>query len=281
VQRLIGYGLRLDSQLAVPGAVPDDRNGPSDLSILRDPPQSTGDAPVYARTEEGLSFVCPGVASYRIAVQSIRVAPDPGAQADIISGMLVATALPAWLWLRGRFVLHAGAVRLPGGAAIAVAGVSGSGKSTILAQLAAAGAALIGDDTIAFSRDTGALASGLGGGWFAARDDGSARPFVAVDMRQSCTSAAIAAILLLDQRCEGEGGLVRIDPVAAVAALLTYRHRPRVPALLGRTVEVLRDATLLAGTIPFYSWRRRAGVATLTPAEWAMLERIGTGKEIE
>jgi hypothetical protein len=227
VQRLIGYGLRLDAQLAVPGAVPDDRDGPADLSILRDPPQSTGDAPVYARTDAGLCFVCPGVASYRIAAQSIHVAPDPDARPDMITGMLVATALPAWLWLRGRFVLHAGAVRLSGGGAIAIAGASGSGKSTILAQLAAAGAAVI------------------------------------------------------DQRCEGEGGLMRIDPVAAVAALLTHRHRPRVPALLGRTVEVLHDATLLAGTIPLYSWRRRAGVATLTPAEWAMLERIGMGKEIE
>ena len=281
MQRLIGYGLRLDAQLAVSGAVPDDRDGPADLAILRDPPQSTGDAPVYARTDAGLCFVCPGVASYRIAAQSIHVAPDPDARPDMITGMLVATALPAWLWLRGRFVLHAGAVRLSRGGAIAIAGASGSGKSTILAQLAAAGAAVIGDDTIAFSRDTGALASGLGGGWFSARDDGGARPFVAVDMRQSCSGAALAAILLLDQRCEGEGGLMRIDPVAAVAALLTHRHRPRVPALLGRTVEVLHDATLLAGTIPLYSWRRRAGVATLTPAEWAMLERIGMGKEIE
>lgn len=281
MQRLIGYGLRLDSQLAVPGAVPDDRDGPSDLSILLDPPQPTGDAPVYAQTDAGLCFVCPGVARYRIAVQSIRVAPDPDARPDMITGMLVATALPAWLWLRGQFVLHAGAVRLPGGGAIAIAGASGSGKSTILAQLAAAGAALIGDDTIAFSRDTGTQASGLGGGWFATAADESARQFVAVDASQSCTSAAIVAILLLDQRRAGDGGLVRLDPVAAVAALLTHRHRPRVPTLLGRTVEVLRDATLLAGAIPLYSWRRRAGVATLTPVEWAMLERIGMGKEIE
>lgn len=281
MQRLIGYGLRLSSQLAVPGAVPDDRDGPSDLSILRDPPQSTGNAPVYARTDDGLCFVCPGVASYRIAGESIRVAPDPDARPDMITGMLVATALPAWLWLRGRFVLHAGAVRLPGGRAIAIAGPSGSGKSTMLAQLVAAGAALIGDDTIAFSRETGAQASGLGGGWFATRDDAPVRQFVALNARQSCTRAEIAAILLLDLRCAGDGGLARLDPVAAVAALLAHRHRPRVPVLLGGTAEVLRDAALLAGAIPLYSWRRRAGVATLTPAEWAMLERIGMGKEIE
>ncbi|MCA1199403.1 hypothetical protein K9B35_15645 [Sphingomonas sp. R647] len=279
--RLTGYGLRLESQLAVPGAVVDDRDGPPDLVIGLEPPQSTANAPVYALTHDGLCFVCPGVASYRISAHAITVAPDPDAPLDIVPGMLVATALPAWLWLRDRFVLHAGAVRLRGGGALAIAGASGSGKSTILAQLTGAGAALIGDDTIAFSRDTGTRASGLGGGWFAARNAGSGRQFVSVHACQSLASAPIAAILKLDARTEGEACFARLDPVAAVASLLTHRHRPRVPALLGRTAEVLRDATLLAGAIPHYSWRRRAGAAPLTPAEWTLLDRIGMGEEIE
>lgn len=281
MQRLTGYGLRLESQLAVPGAVVDDRGGSPDVAISLEPARSTADAPVYARTPDGLCFVCPGVASYRISAHAITVAPDPDVPPDMVTGMLVATALPALLWLRGRFVLHAGAVRLPGASGLAIAGASGSGKSTILAQLARAGAALIGDDTIAFSSATGTAASGLGGGWFAARTDGSGRTFVAVDAGQSCASAPIAAILLLDPHPEGDGGIVRLDPVAAVTSLLTHRHRPRVPALLGRTAEVLRDATLLAGAIPLYSWRRRAGAAMLTPAEWTLLDRIGIGEEIE
>lgn len=281
MHRLIGYGLRVDSQLAVPGAVVTDRAGPPDLSILLDSPRSTADAPVYARTQDGLRFVCPGVASYSISSEAIRIAPDPDAQSDLVSGMLVATALPAWLWLRGRFVLHAGAVQLLGGGAIAIAGASGSGKSTILAQLVAAGAALIGDDTVAFSRDTSTQASGLAGGWFAANQDASGRQFVSVVAGQSCTAAPIGAILLLDLDGAADDGLTRLNPVAAVTGLLTHRHRPRVPALLERTADALRDATLLAGAFPLYSWRRRRGTAMLTPAEWAMLERIGMGKEIE
>jgi hypothetical protein len=260
--RLTGYGLRLESQLAL------------------DPPRPTADAPVYARTHDGLCFVCPGVASYRISAHAITVAPDPDAPPEMVTGMLVATALPALLWLRDRFVLHAGAVRLPGGGALAIAGASGSGKSTILAQLVDAGAALIGDDTIAFSRETGIEASGLGGGWFAARDD-AGRRFVSVDAGQSLASAPISAILTLDAPTEGETSFARLDPVAAVTSLLTHRHRPRVPALLGRTAEVLRDATLLAGAIPLYSWRRRTGAVMLTPAEWTRLDRIGMGEEIE
>lgn len=281
MHRLIGYGLRLESQLAVPGAVVTDRAGPPDLSILLDTPRSTADAPVYARTQDGLCFVCPGVASYRIAAQAIRIAPDPDAQSDLVSGMLVATALPGWLWLRGRFVLHAGAVQIPGGGAIAIAGASGSGKSTIVAQLVAAGAALIGDDTIAFSRETGTQASGLAGGWFAPNQDASGRQFVPVVAGQSCTAAPIGAILLLGPYGAADGGLTRLEPVAAVTGLLTHRHRPRIPALLGRAADTLRDATLLAGAIPLYSWTRRAGGVMLTPAERAMLERIGMGKEIE
>ncbi|WP_197422007.1 hypothetical protein, partial [Sphingomonas sp. CCH9-H8] len=107
------------------------------------------------------------------------------------------------------------------------------------------------------------------------------RRFVPVPPGRSCAGASIAAILLLDPQTDGNGDAVRLDPVAAVTGLLTHRHRPRVPALLGRLAESLRHATLLASEIPLYSWHRRAGVALLTPGELMMLERIGMGKEIE
>ncbi len=278
MQRLTGYGLRLASQLPVPGAVARDDDAPPDVTITRDPAEAITDAQLYARTHDGLCFVCPGVARYRIGPGSIAVASDPQAASDKVSGMLIATALPALLWLRGQFVLHAAAAQLPGGGALAIVGATGSGKSTILAQLAAAGAALIGDDTIAFDASTGREASGLAGGWFVERVD--ARRFVAAPPGRSLESAPIAAILVLEAPGD-DAGVKRLDPVAAVTHLLASRHRPRVPALLGRTGETLRHATLLAAQIPLYSWRRRRGVATLTPTEWTMLKQLGTGREIE
>ena len=279
--RLTGYGLRLASQLPVPGAVADDGDVLPDVTIALESSRPTGAAPIYDRIRDGLNFVCPGVASYRIAPDMIAVAPDPAAAPGMVSGMLVATALPALLWLRGRFVLHAGAARLPGGVALAIAGESGRGKSTILAQLVESGAALIGDDTIAFDMSADQPASGLSGGWFAAAEAGSDRCFVAAAPAKSLAAAPIAAILVLEERGGEEGDIARLDPVVAVVSLLANRHRPRIPALLGRTAETLRDATLLAGAIPLYSWRRRAGVEALTPTEWTVLKRLGTGREIE
>lgn len=278
MQRLTGYGLRLASQLPVPGAVARDDDAPADVTITLQPAQLIADAPVYARTDQGLCFGCPGVASYRIAPESIVVVPDPHAPSDMVSGMLIATALPALLWLRGQFVLHAAAARLPGSGALAIAGASGSGKSTILAQLAAADAALIGDDTIAFDTSAGRQASGLGGGWFV--DAGDARRFVAAPPGRSLDAVPIVAILVLEAPGDGER-FARLDPVSAVTHLLASRHRPRVPALLGQTGETLRHATLLAAQIPLYSWRRPMGKATLTPTEWAMLKQLGSGREIE
>lgn len=281
MQRLIGYGLRLASQLPVPGAVPDDGAAPSDVSITLDPPEPTAGAPIYLPTPDGLCFVCPSVATYRIAADSIGVAPDPDATIDMVASMLIATALPALLWLRGGLVLHAAAAQLAGGGALAIAGGTGSGKSTILAQLVRAGGLSIGDDTIVFDAASGREASGLGGGWFVGGDGRGERRFEPSAPGRSRIFAPIAAILVLDTRTQGPGDAVRLDPVAAVTHLLASLHRPRVSTLLGRAGKTLRHATLLAAAIPLYSWRRRAGAAALTPAEWRMLESIGTGGEIE
>ena len=280
MHRLTGYGLRLASQLAVPGAVADGDSAPPDITITLEPVQPTAPAPLYSLTDTGLTFACPEVATYRIARESIAIVPDPATTLDRVGAMLVATALPALLWLRGRFVLHAAAVQFPDGGAFAIAGGTGSGKSTVLAQLVAGGAALIGDDTIAFDPATGALASGLAGGWFAMSGEGE-RHFVPASPDRACAAAAIGAIMVLETTVSGTGDAEPLAPVAAVAHLLASLHRPKIPALIGRSGETLRHATLLAATIPLYSWRRRAGEVTLTPAEWWMLKRIGIGREQE
>lgn len=280
MQRLTGYGLRLASQLPVPGAVARDDTAPPDVTITLEPAQPMEPAPLYCLTDTGLTFACPQVATYRITSGSIAVVPDPTAASGMVSAMLVATALPALLWLRGRFVLHAAAVQFPDGGALAIAGETGSGKSTIVAQLVAGGAALIGDDTIAFDPTAGTLASGLAGGWFASTADGG-RNFVPASPDRSCSAAAIGAILILERDATGAGKATRLTPVAAVARLLANRHRPRVPTLLGMSGKTLHHTTLLATAIPLYSWRRRTGAVTLTPDEWGMLKRFGIGREQE
>jgi hypothetical protein len=97
----------------------------------------------------------------------------PNADVSEIEALLVATALPAILWMRGRFVLHAAAVLMPGrDAAIAIAGPSGVGKSAALAQLIVRGAAVLADDSVSVAVGaSGLIASGLPSVYFVRSDD--------------------------------------------------------------------------------------------------------------
>ncbi len=278
MQRLCGYGLRLDSQLAIPGAVadPDPSSALPDVVIRCVAPEAGTGERGFKLTTTGLVFSCFGVARFAIRSDLIEVTPEPGVALDTVSVMLVATALPALLWLRGGLVLHAAAARMPGAdAAIAITGRSGSGKSTILAQLAELGADVVGDDSITFDPvHAGAIANGLPGGWFAADGD-CERRFIPVAADRSLNSAPIGAIFVLDGFAEGGHAVERLAPVTATATLLMHRHRSRVPALLGQAERVLRDVTLLAATIPLYKWRRCSGQIALDAAERAMLEQAG------
>ncbi|HEV7287041.1 hypothetical protein [Sphingomonas sp.] len=279
MQRLRGYGLRLDSQLAIPGAVtdPDPSTASPDVVILCSASEAGSGERGFRLTTTGLVFSCFGVARFAIRSDLVEVTPEPGVALETVSIMLVATALPALLWLRGGLVLHAAAARMPGAdAAIAITGRSGSGKSTILAQLAGLGADVVGDDSITFApQQAGAIASGLPGGWFAVGAD-CERQFIPVAANRSLNSAPIGAIFVLDGFTEGGHAVERFDPVAATATLLVHRHRSRVPMLLGQAERVLRDVTLLAATIPIYKWRRGSGQTALVAAERAMLEQAGT-----
>lgn len=73
----------------------------------------------------------------------IAPAADPGMAAILAGGNLIASILG----LRGIGVLHASTVAF-GGRAIAIAGASGMGKSTVAALLCEAGALLVGDDVL-------------------------------------------------------------------------------------------------------------------------------------
>ncbi|WP_447727335.1 hypothetical protein [Sphingomonas koreensis] len=279
----IAYGLRVRSDIDIPGALAADTPDAADLSIELAAASAVQSASIYRFEGADLCFTAPGIAEYRCRADGIRVTPHPDASAADVAEMLIATALPALLWLRGGFVLHAAAARLPGhGAAIAIAGASGSGKSTVLAQLADAGASVLADDTILLdARNRPGEGAGLAGGYYLARED-APRRFQPVPATRALVRAPIAAILILSRGDPGTaGGLTRITQVEAVAQLLANRHRPRVPALLGRQAATLADSALLAGLIPIYAWRRPAGARALAAGEWTALARCAGDKGVE
>lgn len=271
------HGLRAYSQIDIPGGMAAEMSGVPDITIALAPSCAAQSDRIYRFEGADLCFTAPGIAEYRCRADGIRVTPHPDAGEADVAELLIATALPALLWMRGGFVLHAAAARLPGqDAAIAIAGPSGSGKSTILARLVEAGGALLADDTVLL--DARGNAAGLAGGYFVREGDGTRRRFQPVAREAALAGAPLAAILMLSRGADAT--LKRVAPVAAVAQLLANRHRPRVPALLGRHAATLADSALLAGAIPIYAWQRPAGAFDLAAWEWTALARCAAGKRV-
>lgn len=293
--RRIGFDRVLDTDMPVPGtrAMPPafsegdagsegagireeggEDGGAEAIRICRatTPLVRTDTPPIWSLAGEALHFAAPGVADYRCTPTGIDVTPIAGAPQDMIEALLIATALPAVLWLQGDFMLHAAAV-IPhdwGDGALAIAGPSGSGKSRLAAAFLARGAWLIADDSIAVRRPnrTDAAAprcAGLAGGYHLPIQSGAApRVFHPVADRSARRAARLAAVVVLDDG--SRASRTRLGAVAAVEALLANRHRASVPRLCGLDPHVLRDAARLARTVPVYRWPRDDADALLDDA---------------
>ncbi len=285
--RCIGFGRRISTDIALPGALVDKDPGAAQIVIRRNAASivncQTG--PTLLRDGATLCFMPHGVAEYRCAStdpSTIDVIPHPYVAEDELAALLIATALPGLLWLQGAFMLHATAVQMPGrNQAIAIAAPSGTGKSTMLAALAARGARVLADDTVCLHiGDSGSIeASGLPGGYFAreADDDDRDRRFVRIDPTRAVVQAKLSAILFLTRHPEEiSASFVRLTALQGLAALLSHRHRAAIPNLFGNTGRCLADATRIA-RLPAYAWRRRTGSIPLTPDEWATIDRLSGG----
>ena len=260
---LHGFGLTIVSDLPVPGAVAAGPGAVPDLTIAcikgAEPAgalwRQEGDAMIYAPA---------GVGIFRCTPNRIDVGLREGADPSLAAELLVANALPAVLWQRGRFVLHAAAVVLPGMAgAIALAGASGSGKSSLARALVGHRARLIGDDSIALD---GMIASGLPGGTFGAIHADRTRAFLGVPADRQAHSVPLAAIVVLGARGPASS-FARADSARAVELVLAQRHRPGIATLLGRRREAFEAAVAIARAVPVLIWTRRAGATTLEAGE--------------
>lgn len=274
-----GYGHAIRSTVVIPGAIalPDATTEDAEIHIDERPlaiSTATRVVGPYRLCPEGLCFEAPGVARYLCTEEQIVVERASCARDDLVGGFLVATALPACLWMRGEFVLHAGAIMLPGSdAAVGIAGASGSGKSVVLSQLVDTGGKLVADDTLTLGPEApGAVASGLPGGYMLGRDP---RVFHAVPPATSLRSAPLGALAILRlPRDPNRVGFSRLTGADAVAALLANRHRPRIPALLGLERAHLALLAELASQLPIYSWGRCDGEPRLDAREQAFLASL-------
>ena len=109
---------------------------------------------LFARAPEGYLLRFPDFADVLVSPDGahLRVRPRAGVPADTLQHLLLDQVLPLALSRGGRLVLHASAVHVPGLGAIALAGRTGRGKSTLAAALAANGAAILADDGLVIER---------------------------------------------------------------------------------------------------------------------------------
>jgi energy-coupling factor transporter ATP-binding protein EcfA2 len=117
-----------------------------------------GDDPVWARfgaTGSGYVVEFPGLAVFTLngAATALEIAVAPGVPDFTARHLLLNQVLPLVLSHRGRMVLHAGAVVIDG-RVTAFVGTTGSGKSTLVAACAAAGADVMTDDSLVVQPDS-------------------------------------------------------------------------------------------------------------------------------
>ena len=243
-----GFGLQLASDVPVPGAITRHCHEMRfSIAIELIGQCQPSPEPGFMLEADGIVYSHP-CGRFHCAKDRITIEPSERASGADLGELLVANALPALLWQRGAFVLHAACVQIPDGPAVAIAGPSGAGKSRLAAALVAGGAQLIGDDSLAlYPENHGVLAQGLPGGLFARSPDSADREFVRAEAGPAQGECVLDFLVILTgEECSAQ----RLAPIEAVEQLLLNRHRPQVPLLLGQQGRVLTQTTMIAGQLP-------------------------------
>jgi len=100
-----------------------------------------------------------GLASFNIDFngRKISILPENNCPEYTLAHLLIDQVIPRILGHMGRVVLHASAVELPDGRAVAFAGVSGKGKSTLATAFFSSGYGLLSDDCLLLENHNGTV----------------------------------------------------------------------------------------------------------------------------
>jgi hypothetical protein len=105
----------------------------------------------FARHDDGYLLRFSDLADVHVSGDgaTIRVSPSRALPRDTLVHLLLDQVLPLALSHRGRVLLHASAIHVPGIGALAFVGSTGRGKSTLAAALATRGGRILADDCLA------------------------------------------------------------------------------------------------------------------------------------
>lgn len=267
---LFGYrafGLNIVSEFQIPGGIGAELPMPDADIVIATGDSSIGGVEVvngpYTRHGKALLFDAAGVARYFAPTPArLFIEPYHGANPRHVAELLIATALPMLMWMRGGIVLHAAGI-VPVGMkqVIAIAGPSGSGKSTLAAGFIEAGGRLVGDDSLwLIVRGDTPIVSGLSATLHRSDDAAGYRTEIVIPSQSRVETAQLAAIFVLRMGDENtEASTNRLHGVTALEVLLKNRHRPKIPAILGLEAALLPQTILHCRTLPIYEFTMPKG----------------------
>lgn len=276
-------GLRIAVERPLAHLIPEDGAGPADVEItfaplVAHPGAAAGAFEVHSPHTADL------VVAGRLRIRAsggnqMVVDAAPGVPDGEILTYLFGPAFSALLHQRGTPPLHAGAVAL-GEGAVAVAGASGSGKSTTVRALLQAGARLLTDDQTVVQGPSATVAPGLAAVklWPAAAARFDERPrerdrvapgrdkfhLGVASARMADAPVPLRAVCILAPRAEqGAPRLERLRPPQAIMALGGLAHHAYVADAMGRRRAIFLLAAELAGRVPVFVLHRPDDLARL------------------
>lgn len=294
-------GLRVASALALPDLLPwsgDTR--PVDIEIVLGPvpdtlPGATYISPFLQLAGGGEARVeISAVAAYRIAQgRRITVAPKAGGEDSAVALFLLRAACGI-LWLqRGMFAMRASTVEISG-RAVALAGISGIGKSTLAAALVDAGHRLLSDDVSVIDvaaaggplalptapvqrlwRDT-LTALDIVPGARVRRDSAMEKFERHVAPAFQATPQRLIAICHLDRLVRARPVIERTTGAAAVQAVRGQALRLHAAQKMGLEPTVFLQAAKIAASVPQATLRRPMTFDALRPFAQALPEMLAS-----
>jgi hypothetical protein len=296
-QALFGYSIESDFSLARARPAP---NGRGTLEIRRATTDLLARSGEFVSWDEqdGLEFAlatsgadllasCSVTGTYLLRGAKRQIITQPAGATDHWEHRLGATIVPLLLAEHGDLALHAAAV-VDRDRAIVFCGPPGRGKSTLTAALALTGRAVLSDDGVVISEleqtplawpgqlgvriVPGALRALERGKDESGRQLGEKATHL-MSAGESVTGASpVAAIVLLAPRGGPRVQVERVDPVAALPALIPH-------ALHGgpdRMAHVLRLAALVVARVPVFRVRLPDRLGALRDQAEALLEALVT-----
>jgi hypothetical protein len=211
-------GRRLDISVAAAGAPAPDWPDSAELVCDQRQPDGTVNFRIEADSDAGYLIWGPTYGRHLLSRDGQRALCIPGdCPADAWQRLLIAQVLPFAALLHGLEILHASAVVTDGGA-IAFAGPSGAGKTSVALELCRRGASFLADDVLALER-AGDDLMGHPGTPLAGLDHAEARR---LDRADDTQRGEVVAVNAREQLVRVSGAT---EPAPLTALFFIDRHR--------------------------------------------------------